>query len=172
MINRICLAIFSALPLISYCGEEKQTVDPHQIHLDQQYFSEALLLAASHRYLDFINKISQGELFPQGEEAASLLASDCKKVLNGQRYTQTREEFVADLLSVYASQGSWKVCPADIIVAPSSHSVVLRLIIEMEQACTYTAIVILRYNSDYLITEINEVLNQVKGAYDFTEDDK
>ena len=43
----------------------------------------------------------------------------------------------------------------------------MRIFIEMENFGAYTAIVILRYDTRYLITEINEVLNQVKGAYDF-----
>lgn len=79
------------------------------------------------------------------------------------------EAFVTDLLSVYENQGGWKIYPADILVAPSSQSVVLRLFIEMENLGLYTAMVILRYNSDYLITEINEVLSRVKGSYDFED---
>lgn len=119
------------------------------------------LLESSHRYLDWINQISKGEVFPHADKAATLLVSDCKKVLNGQIFTQNREAFVSDLLSVYQKQGAWNVNPVDIIVATSSNTVVLRLMIEMENDGTYTAIVILRYNSDLLITEINEVLSKV-----------
>ncbi len=76
---------------------------------------------------------------------------------------------VTDLLSIYQNQGAWKVLPMDTIIAPSSNTVVLRILIEMERFGAYTAIVILRYDSNYLITEINEVLNQVKGSYDFKD---
>ena len=126
-----------------------------------------VLLKTTHRYLDFIGQISRGEVFPQMEEAATLLSTDCKKVLNGQLYTETSEDFVKDLLTVYENQGSWKVSPTDIIIASSTDAVVLRLFIEMENRSVYTAIVILRYNSCGLITEINEVLNQVNGSYGF-----
>lgn len=125
------------------------------------------LLRSSHQYLDFINRISKGEAFSLMDEAATLLSPDCKKVLNGQLFTKNRLEFVSDLLSVYKNLGSWKVLPVDIITSPASNTVVLRLLIEMSNSDTYTAIVILRYNSDYLITEINEVLSKVKGTYDF-----
>ncbi|MBI3212109.1 MAG: hypothetical protein HYZ47_05485 [Simkania negevensis] len=114
--------------------------------------------------MNFIGQISRGSV-PSQIEAAEILSADCKKVLNGQLFTQSREDFVMDLLSVYKNQGAWEVFPADIIV--SSHAVVLRLFIEMEKAGAYTAMVILRYDADCLITEINEVLSPVKGGYDF-----
>ena len=107
------------------------------------------LLKASRRYVDFINRISVGEVFPQLDEAATLIAPDCKKIFNGHLFTKNREEFVADLLSVYENHGSWKIIPVDIIPAPASNIVVLRLIIETERFGTNTAIVILRYDSSY-----------------------
>ena len=129
--------------------------------------SEALRKAAD-KYLHCINQISRGVDCSQ-TEAAEIISLDCKKILNGQLFTQNREEFLRDLRSVYENQGAWEVYPADIIIDPSNNAVVLRIFIEMEKFGTYTAIVILRYDSDYLITEINEVLNQVKGSYDFKD---
>lgn len=125
-----------------------------------------ILIKAAQRYLIFINQISQG--IPASQtEAAEILSPNCKKVLNGQIFTQNREDFLKDLRSVYENQGAWVVRAVDIIPAPSTQTVVLRLFIEMEKHGTYTAIVILRYDSNYLVTEINEVLTQAKGAYDF-----
>jgi hypothetical protein len=131
-----------------------------------------VLLQTTRRYLDFINQLGRGEDFPQLETAASLLSTNCKKVLNGQLFTNSREEFVSDLLSLYDKQGGWKVSPADIIVASPSNTVVLRLFIEMNNSGTYTTIVILRYDSSQHITEINEVLNEVKGDYGFKDIEK
>lgn len=128
---------------------------------------EETLQTAAENFLDFMNQISQGVVFSVSEAAAEIFSPDCKKILNGQLFKENREDFIEDLLSVYEKQGSWKIYPADLIVASSNNTVVLRLLIEMEKWGTYTAMVILRYNTDYLVTEINEVLSQVKGAYDF-----
>lgn len=119
------------------------------------------------RYLDFIDQISQGEDRPYAEMASSLLAPECKKIYNGTLYTETREDFIADLLQVNKTYGRWNVRPADIII--SNDSAVLRLFIDMETLGSFTAIVILRYNENGLITEINEVFNKVEDSYQFEE---
>lgn len=161
MIKRILPLLTCLLPLASF-AVEAESGENVCLHMD----SEALRKAAD-RYLDCINQISQGVDFSQ-TDAMEIISPGCKKVLNGQLFTQSREAFLMDLRLVYENQGSWKVYPADIIVAPATNTVVLRLFIEMEKLGAYTAIVILRFDSDCLITEINEVLNQVKGSYDFT----
>lgn len=135
----------------------------------ESHDSTQALLKATHKYLHFIERISCGENFDQNEEASSILSPECKKVLNGQLYTKNRNEFVADLLDVYKNKGQWKITAAEIIPASQNKIVVLRLFIEMKSSGTFTTIVILRYNSMNLITEINEVLNEVKGTYDFKD---
>ena len=162
MVKRIFPFLACLLPLASYAVEAESR---ENVCLCAD--SEALRKAAD-KYLNCINQISQGIDFSQ-TEIAEIVSSDCKKVLNGQLFTRSRETFLMDLRSVYENQGSWEVYPEDIIVAPAANTVVLRLFIEMEKLDTYTAIVILRFDSDCLITEINEVLNQVKGFYDFKD---
>lgn len=162
MIKRIFPLLACLLPLSSY-SVEAESRENICFHAN----SEALRNAAD-KYLNCINQISKGIDFSQ-TKITEVVSSDCKKVLNGQLFTQSREAFLMDLRSVYENQGSWEVYPADIIVAPATNTVVLRLFIEMEKLGTYTAIVILRFDSDCLITEINEVLNQVKGSYDFKD---
>lgn len=159
MVKNICLLITCLFPLVSHAVGNKNTENFKTISLQEN--SEGLQ-KATENYLSFINQISKGEIFPQMETAAEIISPNCKKILNGQLFAQNREEFVRDLLSVYENHGGWKVCPADIIIEPSSNTVVLRIFIETENFGIHTAIVILRYDSNYLITEINEVLNQVK----------
>ena len=77
----------------------------------------------------------------------------------------SREAFVADLLSVYENYGSWRIIPLDIITA--QQSIILRVITESQNFGTNTAIVILRYNSDNLIDEIIEVFSPVQEGYNF-----
>lgn len=162
MLRKTCLIILGLLPIIGYPVEKENIVNFSELNFQN---NSEYLLEASYRYLDFINQISRGEEFSQCEKAATLLTTDCKKILNGQTLTKNREDFVSDLLTIYENKGGWSVYPADIIIASSSNTVVLRLIIEMENFGTHTAIVILRYNSNYLITEINEVFSKVIGDY-------
>lgn len=164
MIKKICLIITCLLPLVGYAVERNSEEKIKMI--DSQENLEGLR-AATDTYIKFINQIGQGEVFSQTEVASKIISLNCKKILNGQLFTQNREEFVADLFSVYENQGPWKITPVDMIIESSSNTAVIRIIIEMEKIGTYTAIVILRYDSNYLIYEINEVLNQVKGSYDF-----
>lgn len=166
MIKKICLIVSCLISLVSHAVEKKSAENFKTSYLQEN--AEALQKATD-RYLHFINQISQGEVFLQMETAAEIIAPACKKILNGQLFTQNREDFVRDLLSVYENQGTWKIYPADIIVDPLGNTVVLRILIEMENFGAYTAMVILRYDSHCLITEINEVLSQVKGSYDFKD---
>lgn len=125
------------------------------------------LLRASYRYVDFINRIGKGDIFAQTDAAALVIAPECKKIFNAHLFARNREDFIADLLSVYENHGCWKIIPIEVIRAPLDNIVILRLIIEAENLGTNTAIVILRYDVNYLITEINEVFSPVKGSYDF-----
>jgi hypothetical protein len=160
MIKKIFLVLACLAPIVTSAVEQKN------IEIFIHANTEALRRATD-KYLNFINLMSKGSSVSQAEVVPEIISPKCKKILNGQLYTQNSEEFVNDLRSVYENQGAWEIYPADIIIDPSSNTVVLRLFIEMEKLGVYTAIVILRYDSDYLITEINEVLNQVKGSYDF-----
>lgn len=124
------------------------------------------LLDVTHDYLTFINRLSQGEVFPDQDDAASIIAWDCQKIFNGKLHTQKREDFVSDLIEVNKTHGCWTVKPVDIISSPENMCVTLRLMIDIEKLGAFTAIVILRFNSNYLISEINEVFNKLEG-YNF-----
>lgn len=165
MIKQVCLFLSCIAPL-TYAVEETCVENLKMASFQEN--AEALK-KATHRYLHFINKISQGEVFPQMEVAEGIISPNCKKILNGRLLSQNREDFVSDLLFIYENQGAWKVSPVDIIVDSSGSTVVLRIFIESLNLGTYTAMVILRYDSSYLITEINEVLS-LKDSFDFKED--
>lgn len=162
MSRKICLIIVSLLSIIECQAAEKNQEDS-QIAMNKTEVLETV----THKYLEFINQLGRGEEFDQEKVAETLLTTDCKKVLNGVLFTKSRKDFVADLINLYKNQGGWKVRPAEIIMASSNNTAILRLFIEMQKSGVYTTIVILRFDSNNLITEINEVLNEVKGAYDF-----
>jgi hypothetical protein len=171
MIKRFCFAIFCLIPIFSYSNELEIESKKFQIFQIQEE-TEIKLLNATHQYLDFINKIGAGEIFPYKEVAENLLEQNLRKVFNGNLYTATRDDFIADLLLINATQGCWSVHPVEIITSPQSNTIVLRLIIKMENADFFTAIVILRFDERYLITEINEVFNRMGNPYNFNAENK
>lgn len=125
------------------------------------------LVEATHRYVDFINRLNKGEDFAQHDVAATLLAPDCKKVFNGTIFTQSRQEFVDDLLTVYRTHGSWNIRPADILLSQDNNAVVMRLFVDMEKGGHFTEIVIVCFNAQGLIQELNIVFNKIEDGYHF-----
>jgi hypothetical protein len=165
MLNKCCFLICCLCFTAVLTAEENFT----QVSLTSIQDNSAALLEVSHRYMDFINRIGKGETFAQMDEATTLFAPSCKKVFNGWLVAENREDLVTDLLAVYENHGSWKSIPIDIISAAADNTLILRIIIETERFGTNTAIVILRCDSDYLITEINEVFSQVHHQYNFKD---
>lgn len=160
-------AVFFAFFFIPFAT---QAVDNHltyETREERVEDSNKKLREVSRRYLAFIDRMSQGENFPQEEIAETLIAFDCRKILNGKLYTESRDAFIADLLQVNKNQGCWKVHPVDIITSPESRTVVMRLMIDMENVGAFTEILILRFDSNYLITEMNCVFSRIDGSYSF-----
>ncbi len=161
--RNIILMVFCLVPLVLQSMEKDQLVE---LSVQSEDCSEKLL-NVTQRYLDLIHRISQGEDAAHREISTSILTPDCKKIFNGTLYTATRDDFISDLLEVNRTQGCWSVDPVDIISSPQQKTVVLRLMINMEKVGVFTTIVILRFDSNYLIYEINEVFNKVEGSYNF-----
>ncbi len=135
---------------------------PFQMHNSSDHLTKI-----TRSYIDFINQVSQGEEFDPLAVAQNILAPNCKKVFNGTVFTETREDFVADLLKVYRENGAWKIRPVDIILSPDSDISVIRLFVDMENFGHFTEIVILRFDSAGLIKELNIVFNKVEEKYNF-----
>lgn len=150
--------VYASMFFFAVYGNNQKAVETNVLY----EHTEALRKAAD-IYLSFINKISKG--VDVSETIAEVIAQDCKKILNGKLFTHNRDEFIADLCDVYKNQGSWEVRPVDIMIDPVNNTAVLRVFTTLERHGLYTAIVILRYNEAYLITEINEVFSQVNGSY-------
>ena len=160
----IFFLLASLFPLVNQMEKEL----PNEVELHMRHSSQKLL-DATHRYIDFINRISKGEDFAQMDVAATLLAPDCKKIFNGTIFTKTREEFVNDLLQVYRTHGSWHIRPVDIILSSEGNASVMRLFVDLEKIGHFTEMVILRFNAQGLMEELNIVLNKIEDAYHFDE---
>lgn len=120
------------------------------------------LQAATTRYIAFINHL--GGQDPDSGSAALICAPDCKKIVNGKLSANSRDAFISELLELKQNQGHWAVQPSEILFLPESRIAVIRLLIAIERAGALTAFVILRYNSEFLVAEINEVFNQYEGC--------
>lgn len=118
------------------------------------------LQSATNRYIAFINQL--GGPGDDIGNAALICAPDCKKIFNGKLTANSRDEFISQLLDLKQNQGyHWAINPAEILFLPESRVAVLRLIIAIEMAGEFTAIVILRYTPEFLVAEINEVFNRL-----------
>lgn len=118
------------------------------------------LQSATNRYIAFINQLG-GHDANVGNPAL-ICAPDCKKIFNGKLTANSRNEFISQLLDLKKNRGyHWAINPAEILFLPESRVAVLRLIIDIERAGEFTAIVILRYTPEFLVAEINEVFNRL-----------
>ncbi len=124
------------------------------------------LLNTTNQYFIFVNRIGGGEVV-ELDEASTLFEPNCRKIFNGNLATSDRDDFVMDLLSVYNHFGSWKLIPVEIIDGSKDNVVVFRAIIDSKCLGIYTAIVILKFSKEGLISEINEVFSPVEDQYEF-----
>jgi hypothetical protein len=131
----------------------------------QEYQPDPALKSAIDRYVELINHLGGDKTFDP-EKAARACAPDCKKIFNGKLEVSSREEFVAQLLSLKQKEGCWVIRPVETIVSTQDHTAVIRLIITLEKGGIYTALVILRFTPELLVKEVNEVFNQWEGSED------
>ncbi len=156
-------------------GELHRTVNPSDapielfvVQLKKTENLSAKLREAANAYVQFINRLSQGEEFDQFTAAKTLLSPGCRKIFNGHLITSSADEFVQDLLCVYKTHGPWTIRPEDIIVSLESNTAVLRLLVDMEADGKFTEILLLKFDQNHLIDEINIVFNKVEEGYGFS----
>jgi len=144
--------------------------------LSEITIDESRLLKVTDQYLSLVNiiggfkeKINPLNLYEFNATARSVLDSCLKKIVNCSVRAENRYDFISDLIKINQTTSRWNASPVDTITSVKTGEVVLRLIINMEKVGMFTAIVILRFNKDYKIFEINEVLSKVEGAYPFDE---
>ncbi len=122
---------------------------------------------AASRYIQFINRLASGEQFDHQESANKLLRHDCKKIFNGALVTSDSKAFVDDLLTLHATYGSWKLTPADIIISTESSTAAVRLFVDIPALGKFTEIVLMRFDEDFSIFELNIVFSKVQDGYEF-----
>lgn len=112
-------------------------------------------------YLEQIRLISQGK--PHGN-FDSILAPDCKKILNGKLISANRDAFIQELETVNKALGNWTVAERKMICSPRDRTVVLGLDIALNRK-NYLATVFFHFNQDNLISALDETFTEATGSY-------
>jgi len=121
------------------------------------------LVVVGKEYVSLLNRIGADQNLSHVKDVLSLCAPKCKKIVNGSVWFEGREHFVSQLLSTGEKVGFWRIEPLDIIPGKDDRTVVVRFLVHTEKAGIWNTLVILRCNSELLITEINEVFNSYEG---------
>lgn len=118
------------------------------------------LTQSASQYITMLNNIGEGSELP--EEIASLCAKNCKKVRNGKPLFEDREYFADQLISAKEWIGNWSIEVLELIPIASPRSTVIRYVLTTQKEGVLLVFVILKFDSDYYITEINEVHNKLE----------
>lgn len=151
-------ALMTTACLSAVAGQSLETED----EIPPASCTEALHDAAA-RYVAFINRVGDPHYTSFEDEVTALCAAKCKIVLNGITLFEDRELLIPHLTNAREELGSWTVEPLDLVVSTESRAVVVRYLLPTRNEGNVIAIMILRYDPDNLIAEINEVYNQFEG---------
>lgn len=144
--------------------------EPIELVIVQMKSRSTQLVEAANRYVALINKLSKGEEHDYFAQASTLLSPNCKKVFNGALVTSSCEQFVADLLQVYKTHGSWHLTPVEIVPSSETNSVTLRLTVDITALGKYTEMLLMKFDENGLISEINIVFSKVEDGYSFDKE--
>jgi hypothetical protein len=165
MIKKICYLALLSFYLVFFDSE----LNSMEFCKNENFYCNSGIMSdRCSEYINFINRIGSGEDVV-GDKAPILFENELKKNFNGHLVAENRDVFVADLLSVYTNYGSWKLVPLELIAVPEHNTVILRINIEAQNFGRNTAIVILHFDSNYLIKEIIEVFSPIQDSYQFRD---
>lgn len=122
--------------------------------------NESIMHAANH-YLTVLSKIGDLHNKYDPQNISKLCARNCKKVRNGKTLFEQRTHFSDQLISAKEWLGSWAIYPLETLAIPDSHSAVIRYELTTEKEGRLLVFVILRFDENFNIYEINEVHNKI-----------
>lgn len=153
------VTMISSLQLNSFFRKPVQLAnDAHECSCTDQKLREVM-----GRYLEQIHLISQGK--SQGS-FDSILAPDCKKILNGKLISSNRDAFVKELETINKTLGNWTVVPRKMICSSQDRTLVLSMDIALNQKA-YLATVFFHFNRLNLISLLDETFVEANGSYQF-----
>ena len=131
----------------------------NQISVEDMSDNEALTQAANH-YVAILDKIGA----PQSDcrEILSLCTKNCKKVRNGKLLFKNRDLFADQLNSGKEWLGTWSIDVQELLISIDTRTATIRYNLYTEKEGDLVVIVILHFDSNDLIHEINEVHNRLE----------
>ncbi len=117
------------------------------------------IMHAANQYLDVLSKIGDPHNKYDPENISKLCAHTCKKVRNGKILFEQKSHFADQLKSGKEWLGSWFIHPLEVFAAPDSNSAVIRYELTTEKEGQLLVFVILKFDQNCQIYEINEVHN-------------
>jgi hypothetical protein len=94
------------------------------------------------------------------DEIFSLCTPQCKKVRNGKLLFEGSEHYADQLNTAKEWLGTWSMDILDLIISEDSRTAVILYRLSTQKEGDLIVLVILRYDSHFMINEINEVHNK------------
>ncbi|MFA6915040.1 MAG: hypothetical protein WC222_01460 [Parachlamydiales bacterium] len=122
---------------------------------------EALIKAANH-YIETLNRIGTSQTDYQSNDIEPLCSINCKKIRNGKVLFEGKDLFAAQLDAGKEWLGTWAIDVQEVLTSTDNRTAVIRYELATEKEDHLVIIAILRFDSNYLISEINEVHNKLE----------
>jgi hypothetical protein len=117
------------------------------------------LTRAAHNYITVLDKIGTSRKDFLSKEILPLCAKNCRKVRNGRLLFAGRDSFAAQLDSGKEWLGMWSIEVCELLIATDERAATIQYKLSTEKEGDLIVIVILYFDSNFLIKEINEVHN-------------
>lgn len=122
---------------------------------------EALIKAANH-YIETLNQIGASQTDYQSKDIEPLCSVNCKKIRNGKVLFEGKDLFATQLDAGKEWLGTWTIDAQEILISTDNRAAIIRYELTTEKEDRLAIIAILRFDSNYLISEINEVHNKLE----------
>lgn len=120
------------------------------------------LATGVNHYIAILSKIGDPRSNCGSEAIIPLCTNNCKKVRNGKLLFEGRELFAAQLNSGKEWLGAWSIDVQEILISETSRTATIRYNLATEKEGSLTVFVVLYFDKNNLIHEINEVHNKLE----------
>jgi hypothetical protein len=121
------------------------------------------LQAAAHLYLRNLGDASSQNIDEIADRISTMCTPNCKKIVNGKVIFESREHYSVQLTDIKKDIGIWAIQPLEILTDVGSRVAVIRQLVFTEKAGVLIVFVVLRFDDEYKITEIDEVYSKFNG---------
>jgi hypothetical protein len=158
----VCILVFLWIPLFAAEMTNKEPMKYKEIIEEENVLLNEALAKAAYQYVTILNKIGESESDCPSEEIMPLCTRNCKKVRNGKLLFEGRELFAAQLDAGKEWLGVWSINVQEVLISADNQTAAIRYELATEKEGDLVVIVVLHFDSNYLINEINEVHNKME----------